>query len=157
MGGRISRKFSVTFINTWKTWLTSGTGHAFYPPYMHVIHLLRKAGIDKKIPLKFSQKSTLTFPQFPFVNPCKCFNYKQGGYTIRMYIFFSWPKLLIWCSILQRCTISIFRYRFNINYSISLLINTNINFNYSKEGLTISIPYQFFNKFPYQFQYQSLH
>ena len=56
----------------------------------------------------------------------------------------------------QRCTISIFRYRFNINYSVSLLINTNFNFNYSKEGLTISIPYQFFNKFPYQFQYQLL-
>ena len=55
---------------------------------------------------------------------------------------------------LQRCTISIFHYQFNINYSGFLLINTNFNFNYFKEGLSISIPYQFFKKFLYQFQYQ---
>ena len=54
----------------------------------------------------------------------------------------------------QRCTISIFHYQFNINYSGFLLINTNFNFNYFKEGLSISIPYQFFKKFLYQFQYQ---
>ena len=57
-------------------------------------------------------------------------------------------------SLNQRCTISIFCYRFNIYYSASLLINTNINFNYFKDGLSISIPYQFFKKLPYQFQYQ---
>ena len=40
------------------------------------------------------------------------------------------------------------------NYSLSLLINANVNFNYLKEGLSISILYQFVKKFPYQFQYQ---
>ena len=54
----------------------------------------------------------------------------------------------------QRCTISIFRYQFNINYSVCRLININTNINYFKGGLSISIPYQFFQKFPYQFQYQ---
>ena len=49
---------------------------------------------------------------------------------------------------------TIFGYQFNTNYSVSLLINTNINFNYFKEELSISIPYQFFKKFPYQCQYQ---
>ena len=54
----------------------------------------------------------------------------------------------------QRCTISIFHHQFNINYSGYLLINSDFNFNYFKEGLSISIPYQFFKKFLYQFQYQ---
>ena len=54
----------------------------------------------------------------------------------------------------QRCTISIFCYQFNINYSVCRLININANINYFKGGLSISIPYQFFQKFPYQFQYQ---
>ena len=54
----------------------------------------------------------------------------------------------------QRCTISIFRYQFNINYSFCCLININTNINYFKAGLSISIPYQFFQKFPYRFQYQ---
>ena len=66
---------------------------------------------------------------------------------------FMW-KLNRSINVYQRCTISIFHYQFNINYSGFLLINTNFNFNYFKEGLSISIPYQFFKKFLYQFQYQ---
>ena len=54
----------------------------------------------------------------------------------------------------QSCLISIFPYRFNINYSVCFLINITIN--YFQEGLSISILYQLFKKFPYQFQYQYL-
>ena len=54
----------------------------------------------------------------------------------------------------QSCSISIFPYRFNINYSVCFLINTNITINYFQEGLSISILYQLFKKFTYQFQYQ---
>ena len=56
----------------------------------------------------------------------------------------------------QSCSISIFPYRFNINYSVCFLININITINYLQEGLSISILYQLFKKFPYQFQYQYL-
>ena len=56
----------------------------------------------------------------------------------------------------QSCSISIFPYRFNINYSVCFLININITINYFQEGLSISILYQLFKKFPYQFQYQYL-
>ena len=56
----------------------------------------------------------------------------------------------------QSCSISIFPYQFNINYSVCFLININITINYLQEGLSISILYQLFKKFPYQFQYQYL-
>ena len=55
--------------------------------------------------------------------------------------FFAW----------QSCSRLIYPYLFNINYYIYLHVNIIIN--YFQGGLSISILYQLFKKFPFQFQY----
>ena len=84
-----------------------------------------------------------------------CFtHHKTRLFITKSQLLEIFPKMNVLPLRHQRCTISIFRYQFNINYSVCRLININTNINYFKGGLSISIPYQFFQKFPYQFQYQ---
>ena len=166
MGGRISRKFSVTFINTWKTWLTSGTGHAFYPPYMHVIHLIRKAGIDKKFSWN-SPKKVHSPSLNSLLSTLVSVSITSKGGTQYVCIYFFHGQNYLFDVVYYRGA----QYRYFVIDSISIIlfpflsipISMSVNIkrayqyqcviNYWKVPLSISISMSI-NWLPYQYQYQ---